>query len=109
MVLSSAIVCDHDRRIADDRRPYCDLRSYGNQPLLHIVHFRTCSSPSLRLSEESKEPEEFKDSEEIEEDLEDSDDSEMNYIFEIEMDAYRQEASASANSFDNSDLEEDLF
>ena len=51
MVLSSAIVCDHDRRIADDRRssfhmiaddrrPYCDLRSaicdprsYGNQPL----------------------------------------------------------------------------
>ena len=51
MVLSYAIVCDHDRRItddrrssfhmiADDRRPYCDLRSaicdprsYGNQPL----------------------------------------------------------------------------
>ena len=51
MVLSSVIVCDHDRRIADDRRssfhmiaddrrPYCDLRSvicdprsYGNQPL----------------------------------------------------------------------------
>ena len=51
MVLSSAIVCDHDRRIADDRRSsfhmiaddrrlYCDLRSaicdprsYGNQPL----------------------------------------------------------------------------
>ena len=53
MVLSSAIVCDHDRRIADDRRssfhmiaddrrPYCELRmrsaicdprSYGNQPL----------------------------------------------------------------------------
>ena len=44
MVLSSAIVCNHDRRIADDRRssfhmiaddrrPYCDLRSYGNQPL----------------------------------------------------------------------------
>ena len=51
MVLSSAIVCDHDRRIADDRRssfhmiaddrrPYrdlrsaiCDPRSYGNQPL----------------------------------------------------------------------------
>ena len=27
MVLSSAIVCDHDRRIADDRRPYCDLGS----------------------------------------------------------------------------------
>ena len=38
MVLSSAIVCDHDRRIADDRtscfhmiaddrRPYCNLRS----------------------------------------------------------------------------------
>ena len=35
MVLSSAIVCDYDRRIAevcfhmiaDDRRPYCDLRS----------------------------------------------------------------------------------
>ena len=35
MVLSPAIVCDHDRRIAevcfhmiaDDRRPYCDLRS----------------------------------------------------------------------------------
>ena len=27
MVLSSAIVCDRDRRIADDRRPYCDLRS----------------------------------------------------------------------------------
>ena len=39
----------------------------------------------------------------------DSDDSEMNYIFEIEMDAYRQEASASANPFDNSDLEEGLF
>ena len=58
MVLSSAIVCDHDRRIADDRRssfhmiaddrrPYCDLRSaicdprsYGNQPLkagLHMI------------------------------------------------------------------------
>ena len=51
MVLSSAIVCDHDRRIADDRRssfhmiaddrrPYCDLRSaigdprsYGNRAL----------------------------------------------------------------------------
>ena len=52
MVLSSAIVCDHDRRIADDRRSsfhmiandrrsqtiedliaICDLRSYGNQPL----------------------------------------------------------------------------
>ena len=51
MVISSAIVCNHDRRIADDRRssfhmiaddrrPYCDLRSaicdprsYGNQPL----------------------------------------------------------------------------
>ena len=33
----------------------------------------------------------------------------MTYIFEIEMDAYRQEASASANPFDNSDLEEDLF
>ena len=48
-VLSSAIVCDRDRRIADDRRsmfPYdrrrsqtilrsaiCDPRSYGNQPL----------------------------------------------------------------------------
>ena len=27
MVLSSAIVCDRDRTIADDRRPYCDLRS----------------------------------------------------------------------------------
>ena len=35
MVLSSAVVCDHDRRIAegcfhmiaDDRRPHCDLRS----------------------------------------------------------------------------------
>ena len=52
MVLSSAIVCDRDRRIADDRRssfhmiaddrrPYCDLRSaicdprsYGNQALV---------------------------------------------------------------------------
>ena len=56
-----------------------------------------CSSSSLRLSEESKEPKESEESEEIEEDLEDSDDSEMNYIFEIEMDAYRQEASASAN------------
>ena len=77
--------------------------------LLHIVRFITCSSSSLRLSEESKEPEESEDSEEIEEDLEDSDDSEMNYIFEIEMDAYRQEASASANPFENSDLEEDLF
>ena len=73
---------------------------------LHIVRFRMCSSSSLRLSEESKEPEE---SEEIEEDLEDSDYSEMNYISEIEMDAYRHEASASANPFDNSHLEEDLF
>ena len=53
MVLSSAIVCDHDRRIAGDRRsvfPYdrrrlqnflrsaiCDrLRSYGNQPLIYL-------------------------------------------------------------------------
>ena len=52
-----------------------------------------CSSSSLRLSEESKEPEESEESEEIE----DSDDSEMNHIFEIKMDAYRQEASASAN------------
>ena len=68
-----------------------------------------CLSPSLRLLEESKEPEESEESEEIEEDLEDSDDSEMNYISEIEMDAYRQEASASANPFDNSYLEEDLF
>ena len=76
--------------------------------LLHIVRFRMCSSSSLRLSEESKEPEESEESEEIEEDLDDSDDSEMNYISEIEMDAYRQEASASANPFDNSDLEEDL-
>ena len=49
LLRSSAIVCDHDRRIADDRRsmfPYdrrrsqtllrsaiCDPRSYGNQPL----------------------------------------------------------------------------
>ena len=52
MVLSSAIVCDHNRRIADDRRSsfhmiaddrrsqtiadliaICDPRSYGNQPL----------------------------------------------------------------------------
>ena len=48
LLRSSAIVCDHDRRIADDRRsmfPYdrrrsqtllrsaiCDPRSYGNQP-----------------------------------------------------------------------------
>ena len=39
MVLSSAIVCDHDRRIADDRRPYCDLRSYGNQPLVFACVF----------------------------------------------------------------------
>ena len=44
MVLSSAIVFDHDRRIADDRRPYCDPRSaicdprsYGNQPLSFII------------------------------------------------------------------------
>ena len=44
MVLSSAIVCDHDRRIADDRRPYCDLRSYGNQPL------QTVASDSEQLS-----------------------------------------------------------
>ena len=65
-----------------------------------------CSASSLRLSEESKEPEE---SEEIEEYFEDSDDSEMNYISEIEMHAYRQEASASANPFDNSEFEEDLF
>ena len=65
-----------------------------------------CLSSSLRLSEESKEPEE---SDEIEEDLEDSDDSKMIYISEIKMDAYRQEASASANPFDNSDLEQDLF
>ena len=68
------------------------------------------SSSSLRLPEESKEPEESEESEEeIEGDLEDSDDSEMNYIPEIEMDAYRQVASTSANQFDNSDLEEDLF
>ena len=53
-----------------------------------------CLSSSLRLSEESKEPEE---SDEIEEDLEDSDDSKMIYISKIEMDDYRQEASASAN------------
>ena len=65
-----------------------------------------CLSSSLRLSEESKEPEEF---DEIEEDLEDSDDSKMIYISEIEMDDYRQEASGSANPFDNSDLEQDLF
>ena len=65
-----------------------------------------CLSSSLRLSEESKEPEE---SDEIEEDLEDLDDSKMIYIAEIEMDAYRQEASASANPFDNSDLEQGLF
>ena len=40
-----AIVCDHDRRIAevcfhiiaDDRRTFCDrLRSYGNQPLENV-------------------------------------------------------------------------
>ena len=68
-----------------------------------------CSSSSLRLSEESKEPEESKESEEIKEDLEDSDDSEMTYISEMEMDAYQQEASASANPFDNSDLKQDLF
>ena len=74
--------------------------------LLHIVRFRMCLSSSLRLSEESKEPEE---SDEIEEDLEDSDDSKMIYISEIEMDDYRQEASASANPFDNSDLKQDLF
>ena len=65
-----------------------------------------CLSSSLRLSEESKEPEK---SDEIEEDLEDSYDSKMIYISEIEMDDYRQEASASANPFDNSDLEQDLF
>ena len=41
MVLSSAMVCDRDRKIADDRRrsqnllrsAICDPRSYGNQPL----------------------------------------------------------------------------
>ena len=51
--------------------------------LLHIVHFRMCSSSSLRLSEESKEPEESEEPEEVEEDLEDLHDSEMNYIPEI--------------------------
>ena len=71
-----------------------------------MVRFRMCLSSSLRLSEESKVPEE---SDEIEEDLEDSDDSKMIYISEIEMDAYRQEASASANPFDNSGLEQGLF
>ena len=60
MVLSSAIVCDHDRRIADDRRsmfPYdrrrsqtllrsaiCDPRSYGDQPLCSIFCDRLRSS-----------------------------------------------------------------
>ena len=60
MVLSSAIVCDHDRRIADDRRsmfPYdrrrsqtllrsaiCDSRSYGDQPLCSIFCDRLRSS-----------------------------------------------------------------
>ena len=69
MVLSSAIVCDHDRRIADDRRssfhmiaddrrPYCDLRSaicdprsYGNQPLLDrtwFYHLRSRSQDRRR-------------------------------------------------------------
>ena len=62
MVLSSAIVCDHDRTIAGDRRsvfPYdrrrsqnflrsaiCDcLRSYGNQPLAHSI-----SDPRAEIS-----------------------------------------------------------
>ena len=60
MVLSSAIDCDHDRRIADDRRsmfPYdrrrsqtllrsaiCDPRSYGDQPLCSIFCDRLRSS-----------------------------------------------------------------
>ena len=60
MVLSSAIVCNHDRRIADDRRsmfPYdrrrsqtllrsaiCDPRSYGDQPLCSIFCDRLRSS-----------------------------------------------------------------
>ena len=60
MVLSSAIVCDHDRRIADDRRsmfPYdrrrsqtllrsaiCDPRSNGDQPLCSIFCDRLRSS-----------------------------------------------------------------
>ena len=60
MVLSSGIVCDHDRRIADDRRsmfPYdrrrsqtllrsaiCDPRSYGDQPLCSIFCDRLRSS-----------------------------------------------------------------
>ena len=60
MVLSSAIVCDHDRRIADDRRsmfPYdrrrsqtllrsaiCDPRSYGDQPICSIFCDRLRSS-----------------------------------------------------------------
>ena len=68
-----------------------------------------CSSSSLRLSEESKEPEESEESEEIEEYLEDLDDFEITNISEIEIDAFRQEASANSNPFDNSDLEEDLF
>ena len=67
MVLSSAIVCDHDCRIADDRRssfhmiaddrrPYCGLRSaicdprsYGNQPLSsygNAVFFKLLETPS---------------------------------------------------------------
>ena len=50
MVLSSAIVCVHDRRIADDRRSsfhmiadliaICDPRSYGNQPLDRTWFYR---------------------------------------------------------------------
>ena len=60
MVVSSAIVCDHDCRVADDRRsmfPYdrrrsqtllrsaiCDPRSYGKQPLCSIFCDRLRSS-----------------------------------------------------------------
>ena len=66
MVLSSAIVCDHDRRIADDRRsmfPYdrrrsqtllrstiCDPRSYGDQPFICSIFCDRLRSSAIMIA-----------------------------------------------------------
>ena len=67
MVLSSAIVCDRDRRISDDRRsmfPYadrrrsqtllrsaiCDPRSYGNQPLANLLFTKQLLQNNQRMN-----------------------------------------------------------
>ena len=62
MVLSSAIVCDHDgsqtisqncvsSMTADDRRTFCDrLRSYGKQPLIYSVSFLRLLVLSMEIS-----------------------------------------------------------